>query len=437
MDLSSQLESASDAEFFRSVAQPSHGMTQAELRGFLDSHGIQHRATQTHKRDRDDGLQYDLEVCPLCNHKEGNPAVWLSNGAPCFKCFWAGPGCDDVPKKTFADLKAHYHRPGLVCINALDLPRRFPNERKQVIPGLLRVGDVANIVGGPKTRKSFFAMQLLISVASGTPFLGWPTNRGRVRLFDNELRADDLTRRMTAMVRESGLNWEDVAANIDISPLRGTLADLATIRDELCRVPPDTYSLVIVDALYKALPSGIDENSNSDMTAAYVMLDESAERHNAAVACIHHTSKGNQASKSVSDMGSGAGAQSRSADVHIVLREHEDENTIVLQAIIRSQKPIEPVCLTFDYPLWRLAPDKNPANVATAIKKAVPTLDAFLRTIPLEAAPKTEALEWSKNTLCASKTAVQSLLREAINRGLVEVEKPKNLKLPHTIRKLP
>src|SRR4030095_16765759 len=136
--------------------------------------------------------------------------------------------------------------------------------------------------------------------------------------------------------------------------------DLSTIRDELCGLPSDTYSLVIIDALYKALPAGVDENSNSNITQMYVLLDETAEKHNCATTVVHHTSKGSQHGKAVSDMGSGAGAQSRSADVHIVLREHEDKDTVVLQAIVRSQQPIEPVCLVFEYPLWRLAPEKDP-----------------------------------------------------------------------------
>ncbi len=75
------------------------------------------------------------------------------------------------------------------------------------------------------------------------------------------------------------------------------------IRDELCNLPPDSYSLVIVDALYKTLPAGTDENSNSNMTACYVLFDESAEKQNCALAVVHHTSKGDSIGKSVSDMG--------------------------------------------------------------------------------------------------------------------------------------
>src|SRR5688572_8204507 len=72
--------------------------TDAQLREFLDKNAIKYRRT-----DKGEHIQYDLTVCPLCNHSEGNPAVWLHNGHPCFKCFWADPGCSDLPKKTFRD----------------------------------------------------------------------------------------------------------------------------------------------------------------------------------------------------------------------------------------------------------------------------------------------------------------------------------------------
>jgi hypothetical protein len=196
------------------------------------------------------------------------------------------------------------------------------------------------------------------------------------------------------------------------------------------------YSLVVLDALYKALPVDVDENSNGNITQMYIMLDETAEKHDCAAVVVHHTSKGAQHQKSVSDMGSGAGAQSRSADCHMVLRDHEDKDTVTLQAIIRSQKPIAPCCITFEYPLWKPAPDKNPSNVAVANKKPTPTLDEFLATIPFEPGRKNGVLAVSKARLGISKSTQEALLESAIARNLIEVVQPANKRLPHTIRRL-
>lgn len=317
-----------------------------------------------------------------------------------------------------------------------DLLAKYPFPRAEVIEGLLRRGDVANIIGGPKARKSFMVGQLAICVAAGIPFLGWPTARGKVLLVDNELKGDDISSRLPAIAKALGVRWTDVDASIDIMPLRGTLANLYTIRDEVLSYPSDTYSLAIIDALYKSLPAGTDENSNSNMTVAYVTLDELAERHNCATVVVHHTSKGNQAAKSVTDIGAGGGAQSRSVDAHIVLRDHEDKDTVVLEAAVRSQRPVSPVCLVFDYPVWSVALDKNPQNISDAKRKPLPTLDAFLATIPTEHANKKETLAWSRDKLMCAKDTLAALVHEAEQRNLIETVKPKNKSMPHTIKRL-
>ncbi len=401
------------------------GWTDDQLRRLLDK-------ITTYKIVRkSSGPVYNLDTCPFCGESEGNPAAWLSHSGPAFKCHRA----NKCGHRNFNDLEALANKSGLPRISALDLAMKYTQQRPSVVNELFRRGDIANLIGGPKARKSFLVMLLALCVASGRPFFGWSTVKGRVLLIDNELRGDDLVRRMKAMAKAMGLQWEDVAKNIDIMPLRGSLADLTAISEELRKLPPETYLLVIIDALYKCLPAGTDENSNSDMTRAYVLLDKAAEQHNCAMVVVHHTSKGSQREKSVSDMGSGAGAQSRSADVHVVLREHEDKDTVVLQAIVRSQRPVDPICLSFEYPLWHLAPEKNPANTAIANRKPAPTLDEFVASLPTEPGTKSEVLASSKLKLGCSKDTVKALVNEAERRKLIEVIVPTKKTLPHMIRR--
>jgi hypothetical protein len=132
-------------------------------------------------------------------------------------------------------------------------------------------------------------------------------------------------------------------------------------------------------------------------------------------------------------MGAGAGAQSRSADVHVVLRDHEDANTVVLAAVVRSQVPVDPICIEFVYPLWRVAPEKNPIKVAVAGKKHGATVDALVATIPATPAPKSEILAASKAQLGLSRDSLRALLRAALDRGLVEITVPTSRAQPHLI----
>ena len=77
-----------------------------------------------------------------------------------------------------------------------------------------------------------------------------------------------------------------------------------------------------------------------------------AERANAAFLVCHHPAKGNHSEKSVSDLGAGAGSQSRAADTHLALREHQEADCAVLAGIVRSWPPFDPVGLRWTFPTW-------------------------------------------------------------------------------------
>ena len=100
------------------------------------------------------------------------------------------------------------------------------------------------------------------------------------------------------------------------------------------------------------LPPGTDENDNAAMCRVYNTIDAYAEKLGAAFILVHHTSKGNQSGKGVTDVGSGAGSISRATDSHLILRPHEEPNCAVLEAAVRSWPPVEPRALRWTFPVW-------------------------------------------------------------------------------------
>src|SRR5262249_4395932 len=62
----------------------------------------------------------------------------------------------------------------------------------------------------------------------------------------------------------------------------------------------------------------------------------------------------------ITDVGSGAGAQSRAVDTHLILRPHEEKNAVVLDAAVRSWQPLDPICLRWSFPVWTPAPELDP-----------------------------------------------------------------------------
>jgi hypothetical protein len=101
------------------------------------------------------------------------------------------------------------------------------------------------------------------------------------------------------------------------------------------------------------MPDGSEENSNDDFRDVYNLIDSYALRTGAAIVLIHHSSKGNQSDKAVTDVGAGAGAMVRAADTQVVLREHEQPGAVVMEAVARSWPPITPLCLVWEFPTWK------------------------------------------------------------------------------------
>ncbi len=230
-----------------------------------------------------------------------------------------------------------------------ELVKKYPVLKRPVIECFLREGEVGNIVSIPKVGKSWGAYQLGISVAMGWDWLGkFPVKQGRVLLVDNELHPESLAYRIPKVAAAMGeargdfFGTDQLLEGLHVMPLRGNLRTLKELGVEFERIERDYYSLVIFDAKYRFALAGVSENDNSAETQVSNLLDMYADQLNAALLLIHHSSKGGQSDKRVTDVGSGAGAQSRAADCHMVLREHEEEGLMVLDAAVRIRDSGKP-----------------------------------------------------------------------------------------------
>ncbi len=252
----------------------------------------------------------------------------------------------------------------LKIVKSGDLVAGHPQLRRPVIDGLLRVGEVANVISAPKCGKSWLVLQLALCVACGLKWLNrFITKRGKVLLVDNELHPETLAQRLPRVAMAMGLNPENYGENLSVVNLRGCLIDLHGLADQLVQLERGAFDLIILDAWYRLQPVGSDENSNGDVTALYNLLDSVAHKIGCAFVCVHHSSKGNQGEKSVTDVGSGAGAQARAPDTHLILRAHEVDNAVVVEAAVRSWPPLEPFCMRHEHPIWSVDEYLNPADL--------------------------------------------------------------------------
>ena len=247
------------------------------------------------------------------------------------------------------------------------LKRRFPEMRPVLIDGFLRIGETMNIIAAPKTGKSWLVTQLAICVASGTEWFGHVCTAGKVLLIDNELHEETSANRIPLVVeamRKVNPNLPNVDDMIDVWNLRGKWKSIADLAAWLPKFKEAGYRMIVIDAFYRALPKDTDENDNGSIASIYNLIDTFAKKVGCSFVLIHHTSKGNQSQKSITDVGAGAGSQSRAADTHLILREHKDDGYLVLEAVVRSFPRQEPIVLQKAFPLMLPDYERNPEDLA-------------------------------------------------------------------------
>ncbi len=223
---------------------------------------------------------------------------------------------------------------------------------RPVVDGLVRERETINIVSVSKIGKSWLLYSLLLCIVTGRKWLGRLACRiGRVLLIDNELHPPTIARRIKTVAQAIGMQRDEYAEMLEILPVRGlgwNILDIARFLETL----DERFALIAIDAKYRAMAAGASENDNAAETRFYNEVDRIAETTGSAVALVHHSTKGAQGEKRVTDVGAGGGSQSRAADTHLILREHEESGVAVLDAAVRSFPPVEPLAVRWEFPLW-------------------------------------------------------------------------------------
>lgn len=163
--------------------------------------------------------------------------------------------------------------------------RQLPRLR-YVAEGLLPQGLVL-LASPPKYGKSWLALDLCLSVASGKPFLGRPCQRGEclyLALEDGEQRLQSrMSRLLGDQPAPAGLFYQTKAVSLD----NGLLTNL-----DFFAVKYPRARLIVIDTLQKI--RGEERTSSSVYAADYAVmgqLKEFADRHGICLLLVHHLRK--------------------------------------------------------------------------------------------------------------------------------------------------
>jgi hypothetical protein len=347
-----------------------------------------------------------------------------------------------VTPDEFAQAHDHHEQPHVnqreipAPMTIADMVQDFPELRPPVVDNVVREGETLNIIAPSKRGKTWTIIALVLSIVSGRCWLDrFACRKCRVLLLDNELHPPTLARRYKTVISALGMTLAQVGDDLDVIPLRGRLATIHDIHRFVHQFPPRFYGAVVIDALYRVLPEGCDENKNADMAAVYNVLDSIADHLQCAVIIVHHSSKGIQGSKSITDTGAGAGSISRATDTHLVLRDHEETGAVVLETASRSFPPLAPFCMRWTFPTWTLAADLDPLKIKTDRPKRGPkivekkvgwTVDSFVEKF-ISADPCTPSAISIQAAACEPKLPdrlMKRLLEASVDAGKVHRWEP-------------
>lgn len=317
-----------------------------------------------------------------------------------------------------------------IYILSPELLKGPPELREPIVDGLFRRGEVVNWIASPKVGKTWMLYRLLLAVCTGSEWLGRKVRKGKVLLIDNELHPETGLQRLHTVARGVGADLGAIDSQMRIAWLRGASAGLEEIEAAIRSEPRGTYSVIALDAFYRFIPKGTDENANGDMVQLYNHLDRIAAYAGAAIVNVHHASKGDQSQKGTTDVGSGAGAISRAVDTHIVYLRHATEGCVTMRAVCRSFPPPKACVLRVEPPNVTIEAEMDPDDLWTPKKAAGArqrawTVDEFVAAFVDGKATKREVVERAMG-MFVPKDRARELVEQAIELDLVEVKTVKS-----------
>ncbi len=210
-----------------------------------------------------------------------------------------------------------------------------------VVHGLLRHGSVGLLAGASKARKSWLALALAISAATGKHWLGFRVEPTRVRYIDFELKARTAAYRYSIArlgVTDDPAEQAAIDANVTFHSLRsmpaekGTLAGVAAWIEAAGR-PGELW---ILDCLQPVLEG--DANDPAKVRSAFQPLLKASEKAGVVLLLIDHFNKNSEA-RGMARV-SGSVAKVAAADAIITLSPRGD-GVIGVDFDLREDPPVD------------------------------------------------------------------------------------------------
>lgn len=241
-----------------------------------------------------------------------------------------------------------------------DVLKNPPDLSPVLIDGILRQGHKLLLTGPSKAGKSFMLIELGLSLADGSEWLGRKCKKAKVLYINLEIDEASFSHRVINVMDAHGMKLE-LPENFSMLHLRGKAQPMFKLTPKLIdRIKPDNYDVIILDPVYK-VQSG-DENAAGDIARFTNEFDKLTTDLGVSMIYCHHHSKGNQGGKRAVDRGSGSGVFARDPDAILDMIELENKTFKTneklrsctawrIEATLREFPPVEPINVFFKHPV--------------------------------------------------------------------------------------
>ncbi|MBZ9884804.1 helicase RepA family protein [Mesorhizobium sp. CA10] len=185
-------------------------------------------------------------------------------------------------------------RHGRIRLVPFDAPVKLLH-RPYVVQDLIYEKTTFLIYGAPQAGKSFAALDLVLSVSGGIPWMGCATDEGLAVYVASEGRDGILMRTAGWKAVHSGTSMLNALhlQGGDFKLLEDAYVDdLIAEVNRLQRDQTISCKLIVIDTLSSAIP-GADENNQATMSTVMSHLRRITDKTGAAVGLVHHVPKGN------------------------------------------------------------------------------------------------------------------------------------------------
>lgn len=225
-------------------------------------------------------------------------------------------------------------------IQRVDLIEKQQSGQAWLIQSVWARAGVGIIGGAPKCCKSWFGLDMALSVASGTACLNrfQVKDKGPVLVFLAEDALCTVRSRIEALCENRKLDIMHL--DLYVITARALRLDLSTDQSKLKSTLEDLRPrLLLLDPLVRL--HRLDENSASDISKLLGFVRELQRSYDCAIALVHHASKKHHAQPGQALRGSSDLHAFGDSNAYLTRR----KKTLVLTLEHRSAKPPEPISL--------------------------------------------------------------------------------------------